>query len=321
MQPAESAQEDVVRAPASDPGALHERPNDLLVVERLEPVEIKLAAGRRARELENRVRLALAEPELPQLGRWQSQDVARGRERMQRPGGRSRRRGQPAENGQPGGKRQLLARDRVEQAFEQRREARRLQAPVALRQRAEGPVAGGARVEAGEVDLQTEQSGQRLGRGRLSRRRDTRAGERDSESRRIGAARLRHSDLDRPPLDHERATIRAPVPAVDRILLAPAQRPCGEVEPKRRPRVQPKQSLRGGARSCRCRHRAQCPCLPGAARGRCASRPGARLASSDHCSTAGISCTQTLRRSWRRSYLPIIQRQRRLGTPVNERAR
>ena len=64
--------------------------------------------------------------------------------------------GESAEDRQSGGERELLAGDRVQQALEDGREARRLEAPVAIGELAEQAVSGGASVEAGQVDVEPE---------------------------------------------------------------------------------------------------------------------------------------------------------------------
>jgi hypothetical protein len=76
---------------------------------------------------------------------------------MQRAGGRSGGSGEPAEDRQSGRDRELLAGDGVEQALEDTREAGRLEAPVALGELVEQTIAGDARVEAGEIEVESEE--------------------------------------------------------------------------------------------------------------------------------------------------------------------
>jgi len=72
-------------------------------------------------------------------------------------GRRSGSRREPVEERQSRRERELLAGDGVEQALKDGREAGRLNASVPLGELIERTVAGGARVEAGEVQLEPEE--------------------------------------------------------------------------------------------------------------------------------------------------------------------
>jgi hypothetical protein len=153
----EPAQQDVIRAPGPDAAPPEERPDDRCVVEPFERRELKLAGRRRVREFEDRLGFALAEADRPQRGSRQAEDACRCRESVQIAGRRSGSRGEPVEERQSRRERELLAGDGVEQALKDGREAGRLNASVPLGELVECAVAGGARVEAGEVQFEPEE--------------------------------------------------------------------------------------------------------------------------------------------------------------------
>ena len=86
---------------------------------------------------------------------------------MQSPDRLSGSSGEPAEHRESSCDRELLARDSVEQALKDAREAGRLEAAVALGELSEQRVAGGTPVETRKVEVDPEQTRQRRARGSL----------------------------------------------------------------------------------------------------------------------------------------------------------
>jgi hypothetical protein len=135
----------------------------------------------------------------------------------------------------------LLAGDGVEQALEDTREAGRLEAPVALGELVEQTIAGDARVEAGEIEVESEEPCQRRARGSLGETRHVAACHDDLEPRRARGSDLGHRQFQGLAVDEQRTAVRPSVPRVDCVLLPSAERPDGEVESERgsRPKLEP----------------------------------------------------------------------------------
>ena len=145
--------------------------------------------------------------------------------------------GEAVEQMDPHSERELLAGDAVDQCLEDGRKARGLEPPQTGGERAEQRVRRGHGGERREVDAQPEEPVERAARERLRGLIDAPAGEHDRQARRVWPSHLRHRQRDRRAVERHHALIRVRVPAIDRIVGAPAQRPGRQVEAKRSARV------------------------------------------------------------------------------------